>query len=301
VRFNGLDLNLLVALQALLDERSISRAALRLHLSQPAMSNALSRLRGYFEDELLVSNGRRMVLTPRAESLLQPVREVLMRIESTIAAQPVFDPATASRGFTLLVSDLTIAVFMPAFVEELHRLAPGLRIELVHQREAPQEVIERGDADLLFIPAQYVSPAHPSHAVYDETYVCVTWAGNTRIGESLSFDDYLAAGHVTAVFDGARTPAFDSWFLERYGVARRVEVTSPALGSLASLVVGTERIATVHRRLAERDRDRLPIRIWTPPIEIPKLVQMMQWHKYRDNDPALAWLRARAVSVGQRI
>src|SRR5216683_3038973 len=104
MRFNGLDLNLLVALNALLTERSINRAAERMFLSQSAMSNALARLRDYFDDELLVPMGRQMVFTPRAESLVEPVCEVLMRIESTIATQPKFEPATESHQFTLLVS-----------------------------------------------------------------------------------------------------------------------------------------------------------------------------------------------------
>lgn len=301
MRFNGLDLNLLVALQALLDARSITQAAERLNLSQPATSNALGRLREYFGDELLASSGRQMVLTPRAEGLRQPVREVLMRIETTIAANPIFDPRHADTLVKMLVSDLTIAIFMPSLIERLYREAPGLKIELLLIDENPVELIERGDADLLFIPGQYVSNAHPSAPVYEESYVCVTWEGNERIKSELTFDDYLEAGHVAALFGGARAPAFDSWFLERFGVSRQVEVTAPTLGALASLVVGTSRIATVHRRLAQRDIDRLPIRIWEPPIEIPRLVQTMQWHKYRNDDPLLSWLRAIVLDVGANL
>jgi LysR family nod box-dependent transcriptional activator len=302
MRFNKLDLNLLVALNALLTERSISRAALRVHLSQPAMSNALARLRSYFEDELLVPSGRQLILTPRAESLVEPVREVLMRIDSTIAARPSFDPASASRAFTLLVSDFTTTVFMPGFVEHLFHEAPGVRLNLRMQSSNPAELLEQGDADLLIIPAQYVSSEHPSLPLFEESYVCVTWTGNQRIGERLSFDNYLACGHVLANFAGTgHAPAFDSWFMERFGITRRVEVTAPTLAALPSLVVGTDRIATVHRRLAERMRHLLPIRIWEPPLEIPKLVQMLQWHKYRNNDMALTWLRNCAIEVGQSI
>ena len=302
MRFNKLDLNLLVALNALLTERNISRAAVRVHLSQPAMSNALARLRAYFEDELLVPSGRQLIWTPRAEALVEPVREVLMRIDSTIAAQPHFDPATASRAFTLLVSDFTTTVFVPALLERLYHEAPGVRIDLRMQYTNPAEILEQGDADLLIIPAQYASPDHPSQPLFEENYMCVTWTGNRHIQDKLSFDDYLAAGHVLANFSGAaQTPAFDGWFLERFGITRRVEVTAPTLAALPSLVVGTDRIATVHRRLAERVRHLLPIRIWEPPLEIPKLVQMLQWHKYRNNDLALAWLRNCALEVGAQI
>jgi len=302
MRFNKLDLNLLVALNALLTERSISRAAVRVHLSQPAMSNALARLRHYFDDELLVSSGRQLVLTPRAEALVEPVREVLMRIDSTIAAQPRFEPATATRTFTMLVSDFTTTVFIPALLERLFHEAPGVRLDLRMQSDLPAEALERGDADLLIIPSQYVSPEHPSQPLFDEDYLCVTWTGNTRIRDRLSFEDFLSCGHVVAHYSGAgRTPAFDGWFLERFGVTRRIEVSAPTLAALPNLVVGTDRIATVHRRLAERARSQLPIQIWEPPLEIPRLVQMLQWHKYRSNDLALTWLRNCAMEVGQAI
>jgi len=291
-----------VALNVLLIEKNISRAAERILLSQSAMSNALARLRSYFGDELLVPSGRQLILTPRAESLVEPVREVLMRIESTIAAQPQFDPSTASHTFTMLVSDFTTTVFVPALLERLFHEAPGVRLDLRMQNDRPAEMLEQGDADLLIIPSQYVSKDHPSLPLFEEDYLCVTWNGNTRIQDRLTFDDYLSCGHVVAHYSGVvRTPAFDGWFLERFGVTRRVEVTAPTLAALPSLVVGTDRIATVHRRLAERARHQLPIKIWEPPLEIPKLVQMLQWHKYRNNDLALRWLRNCAIDVGSHI
>ena len=162
MRFNKLDLNLLVALNALLTERSISRAAEKIHLSQPATSNALSRLRSYFEDELLVSSGRQLLLTPRAMALIEPVREVLMRIDSTIATQPDFSPLTEQRDVTLLASDFTTTVLVPRLLEVLHREAPGLRIHLRSQTQRPDEMLEQGKADFLIIPSQYLSKDHPS-------------------------------------------------------------------------------------------------------------------------------------------
>ncbi|SFB27695.1 DNA-binding transcriptional regulator, LysR family [Collimonas sp. OK607] len=301
MRFNGLDLNLLVALDALLKERSISRAAERLFLSQPAMSNSLARLRDYFNDPLLESSGRRMTLTPRGESLVGPVREVLMRIESTVAAQPTFNPATESRLFTLLVSDFTTTVLIPALVERVYREAPHIRLELKAQQENPASLIDRGDTDLLIVPSQYISEEHPSQPIFEEQYVCVTWEGNTRIRDQLTFDDYMSVGHIAGQYSGSRMPAFDSWFLERFDVKRRVEVTASTLAVLHRMVIGTDRIATVHRRLVERDIGSLPIRVWQPPMQIPKLIQMMQWHKHRTNDLALTWLRECIAEVGRMI
>jgi LysR family transcriptional regulator, nod-box dependent transcriptional activator len=302
MRFNGLDLNLLVTLNALLTERSINRAAERMFLSQSAMSNALARLRDYFDDELLVPMGRQMVFTPRAESLVEPVCEVLMRIESTIATQPKFEPATESHQFTLLVSDYTTTMLLPPLIQNLYREAPGVKLKLLAQQERPVSLIERGDADLLIIPSHYASEGHPSQPLFEEGFACVTWEGNTQIRNRLTMDDYLAAGHVVTQFGVAtRIPAFDGWFLEHQGITRRIEVTAPTFSVIPNLDVGTNRIATVHRRAAERERHRLPIRIWDVPIEIPRFVEVLQWHKQRSNDAALNWLRTCAIEVGSKI
>lgn len=302
MRFNKLDLNLLVALDALLAERNISRAGERVHLSQPAMSNALARLREYFADELLAAQGRQMVLTPRAVSLIEPVREVLMRIDSTITNPPVFDPAKATRTFVLLLSDFTTAVFVPAMLEALYKEARGIGIELRMLNDRPIEQLEQGDADLLIIPAQYVSPDHPSESLFEEQYLCVTWSGNSRIQEELTFNDYLECGHVVANYaTGQQRAAFDSWFLDRFGIKRHVEVSAPTMAALPRMVVGTDRIATVHKRLALQAEQILPIRLWQPPLEVPTLVQKLQWHRHRDADPALTWMRELALRVGKTI
>lgn len=298
MRFNKLDLNLLVALNALLTERNISRAAEKLYLSQPATSGALSRLRAYFNDELLVPAGRQLMLTQRAKELVDPVREVLMRIDTTIAAQPQFDPATESRVFTLLVSDYTSTVLIPTLLAELYREAPNLRIRLRNQAERPDEVLEQGEADFLVIPSQYLAKDHPSAALFEEDYLCVTWEGNSRVKERLTFDDYLACGHVIATFEHTNPlSTFDGWFMESFDVKRRVEVTAPTLSALPSMVIGTDRIATVHRRIALRAQATLPIKVWEPPPRIPRLVQMLQWHKHRSNDPAIRWIRDKIVTA----
>jgi DNA-binding transcriptional LysR family regulator len=300
MRFNKLDLNLLVALNALLAERNISRAAEKLYLSQPATSGALSRLRTYFNDELLVPSGRQLLLTPRAKELVEPVREVLMRIGTTIAAQPQFDPAAETRVFTLLVSDYTTAVLIPSLLAELYREAPNLRIRLRDQSDRATELLEQGEADFLVIPSQYTSKEHPSAALFEEDYLCVTWEGNTRVRERLTFDDYLACGHVIATFANHGTtslPTFDGWFMESFDVKRRVEVTAPTMIALPALVVGTDRIATVHRRIALHAQETLPVKVWEPPPRIPRLVQMLQWHKHRSNDPALNWIREKIIQT----
>lgn len=303
MRFNKLDLNLLVALDALLTERNISRAGLRIHLSQPATSNALARLRDYFQDELLIPQGRQLILSARAQELIEPVKEVLMRIDSTIATQPTFEPADAIRKFVLLISDYSASVYIPALIQRLYELAPGISLDLRLLDERPLEQLEKSEVDLLIIPAHYISDLHPSKPLFEEEYRCVTWKGNTRIQEQLTFDEYIDLGHVAGSYSvsSRKAPAFDSWFLERFGVKRRIEVSAPTLAALPQMVIGTNRIATVHRRIALQAEKTLPVNIWEPPIEIPTMVQRLQWHKHRENDPALQWLIQQAMSVGESI
>ena len=304
MRFKKLDLNLLVALDALLQERNISRAAERVNLSQPAMSNALGRLREYFGDELLIPVGRQMMLTPRAESLQQPVRDILLRVDSDVVAPAVFDPATSIRSFSMLVSDFTTTVFMPPLLRALYASAPQVQIHLEPQARTPHELLEEGEADFLIIPMQYVSSLHPCVPLFEDDYVVVSWDGHPTIRDSLSREQYLQAGHVVSSFGsgGSRNlPVLEGWFLEREGIARKIEVTASTMAALPSLVVGTARLATVHRRIAMHAQQHLPIRIWPTPMKIPKLVQMLQWNKVREADPGLRWIRDLCLEVGGKI
>lgn len=291
MRFKGLDLNLLVALDALLSRRSITQAAEAVFLSQSGMSGALARLREYFEDELLVLVGRSLVLTPLAETLAGPVREILLSIESNLITRPGFDPATDDRLYTLLVSELTLILLMPAVTQRLAREAPNAKLNVVSQSERTSESLERGDADLIIIPEQYLVPEHPAEKLHEEHYDCLVWTGNEHIGETLSLEQYLDTGHIAVQMGPGRIAAVDGWFLERHGVSRRVELITSSLIAPPALVIGTQRIATVHRRLAALSARYLPVRVLPAPIEIPALNQMVQWHKRRDNDPGLAWIR----------
>lgn len=290
MRFNRLDLNLLVALDAILVEGSVSRAAERTNLSQSAMSGALARLRDYFADELFVQVGRKLVRTPLAESLAEPVRDILMRVDATVAAVPIFDPAIADRRFSIIASDYMLAVLMDRVLARAYREAPGIAFQFFAPDRAV-EMVERGEVDLLMIPRQFALPDHPSELALEDSYTCVAWAQNPELGETLSLDQYLAMGHVASILGPSRMPTFEGWFLKEFGVSRKVEVVTYNLSSPPQLVIGTNRIATVHTRLARLHARHLPIRLLPPPVEFPKLLMVMQWHRYKSHDPGLGWLR----------
>jgi LysR family nod box-dependent transcriptional activator len=301
VRFNKLDLNLLVALDALLKERSVKRAAEALNLSPSAMSNSLAHLREYFDDDLLMLIGRKMELTPRAESLHGAVRDLLLRIDSTIAAAPAFDPRTSDRLFRIIASDYTQMVLGPALLSLAAHQRSTVRLEFALQIKQPQQLLERGEADLLIIPAGYTSPDHPHESLYRENFVCMVWRDGLLARGTLSFERYVGAEHVVMQPGDGRVDIFDGAFLKRCGVSRRVAVATYSFVALPVLLVGTDRVATVHERVARRLVSAWPLEIRPTPMPFDAMEQAMQWHKFRTKDPGLVWLRGLIAEAAGRI
>lgn len=297
MRFKKLDLNLLVALDVLLVERSITRAAKRLNLSQSATSGVLARLRDYFEDDLLTQVGRNMVLTPLAESLADPVRSVLLQIQSTIETKPDFIPEESNRHFRVISSDYPTSVLLSDVTRRLSLLAPKITVEIVTPAESPLEQLDRGEVDLLIMPEKFTMAEHPSEVLFEDTYSCVIWASNTLVKDTISLDQYMALGHVATLWGSQQQPSLEEWFLKSAGLSRRIEVSVGNFNALPHLVIGTNRIATMHTRLARLFANYLPLRILPPPIDMPTIVMKMQWHKFFDKDPAHIWFRNLLRSV----
>jgi DNA-binding transcriptional LysR family regulator len=286
------DLNLLVALDALLTERNVTRAGGRLNLSQSAMSGALARLRHYFRDELLVPVGRQMALTPVAETLVEPVRDILVRIRGTLGSKPQFEPLTATRHISLAVSDYVADILMADVLRRARLEAPYITFELRGVGRRATEDLESGELDFLISPDGYVSPSHPTEILFEDTYTCVAWAGNESIGSSLTLEEYLNAGHVVVNVAGGEAPGnYDEQFLRRSSFKRRVEVSVPTFSLAPHLVVGTGRLTTLTTRLAVKCAERLPLKLLPMPVAMPPMMEMLQWHRVHDYDPASQWFR----------
>ncbi|MFV3126941.1 LysR family transcriptional regulator [Niveispirillum sp. KHB5.9] len=291
MRFQKLDLNLLVVLDVLLEERSVSRAAHRLNLSQSAVSGNLARLREFFDDDILAQIGRSMVPTPLAESLAVPVRDILMQIQSTIETKPSFDPATATRTIRMHASDYVTEVLLARVIREARRLAPGIKVEIDGMDDLVLERLSRGQVDFLVTPDNFTHPDHPKEMLFTDTHVVVTWKDNTKLGDTISFEQYMEMGHVLVRFGMKRAPSFDQWFLDRYGYSRNAELFVADFTTVPNMLIGTDLVATMHERLARLYVDRLPLRILPLPIEFPVLTEMVQWHRHFQRDPALVWFR----------
>ncbi|MBU6267020.1 MAG: LysR family transcriptional regulator [Sphingomonadales bacterium] len=290
MRFQRLDLNLLVALDALLTEKSVSLAADRLCLSQSATSSALGRLREYFGDELLVVKGRAMILTARAEELIEPVRAVLEQIRTTIAIAPPFEPATCDRQVRIMASDYATQVLLAGAIAMLAKEAPQMRFEIQPMESNPVESIERGLIDLLVTIDIAISADHPSQLLFEDDYVVIGAAENPDMQGEISRETYFALGHVTHRFARSRMPAFEEWFVRRQKQQRRIEVVAPSFLSIPGLVVGTNRIATMHRRLATQVVRNMPLVMREVPLTIPPIRQAAQWHLTNNNDRSLRWV-----------
>lgn len=298
MRFKGLDLNLLVALDVLLTEKNVSRAADKLFLSQSATSGALARLREYFGDELLIQVGRKMVLTPRALALAGKVRAALVQIDGTIIQAPEFDPATVVRTVRIVASDfITIAVMKDA-IRRIGASAPGLTIVIEPPADAPSELIERGEVDILAMPEVFLSPNHPSEPFFTDGYVAVCWSGSAAYGETLTTDEFYEARHATVMFR-SHQPSYETWFLKNRGLERKIAAVAGSFAALPFLIEGTDNLALMHRSLAETFAKLMPLRIMPSPVEIPELVECLQWHAYSEGDECLAWVREQIkASVG---
>ncbi|PXW97517.1 LysR family transcriptional regulator [Sphaerotilus hippei] len=299
MRLGHFDLNLFVTLDALLDTRSVSRAGERLHIGASATSSALARLREHFGDELLVQVGRRMELTPLAQNLREPVRDLLLRSQATLAAKADFDATREQRRFVFNASDYATTVLLTPLAQRLETEAPGISMDVVSLGDSNLQRLERGEVDFALYPERNASDQHPMQQLMSESYTCVVWTGHRLPAQGLSFEHYMASRHVAAQFGDQRVATFESWFLSTHGVAREVVVTASTFNSLPPLVVGTQRIATMHTRLARMYARILPIRLLPPPFEIPPLHLVMQWNRHNTQDAAHAWLRQQLIAVAQ--
>ncbi|HWJ35574.1 MAG TPA: LysR family transcriptional regulator [Steroidobacteraceae bacterium] len=299
MRYHKLDLNLLTALKALLAEKNVTRAGQSVHVTQSAMSGILARLRDYFGDSLIVQVGRKMELTPLAESLVEPVNDVLLRIDATIATRPEFDPLTTRRHFSVVASDYSINVLLLDVLRRVHRDAPGMSLEFRTPSESAPAELEAGEVDFIVNPESQNSPVQSGAILFEDSYLIVVDADNSEVGDTIGIDQYLELRHVAFKSGKFGLPQFETWMANRYGDERLVEVIAHSFYLLPRLVLGTSRIATMHTRLAKQLAGSLAVRLVKPAFEIPRLIEVLQWHKYRDLDPGSMWLRD-AIIAGAR-
>ncbi|WP_315778574.1 MULTISPECIES: LysR family transcriptional regulator [unclassified Bradyrhizobium] len=292
MRLDRFDLNLLVALDVLLDERNVTRAADRLRLGQSATSAALARLREFFADELLTPVGRQFELTPLAQALVEPVKDTLIRARAAISTKPDFDPAKVNRTFRICASDYVTYVLVSRVAIELARRAAGFQLEISHLPKHVEQVFQLGDIDLMILPELYASRIpHPQMHLLSDDHVCLMDQARKLRRGRLTEDDYFAAGHVSVRLGEPGTHSFEELFFPRAGRQRNVASTVDSFCVLPKMLCGTDRIATVHRLLAQDLARHYAVKYVDFPFEIPKLKESMIWPSFRDQDPSHRFLR----------
>ncbi|HEX4791258.1 MAG TPA: LysR family transcriptional regulator [Actinospica sp.] len=286
----GIDLNLLVALGALLEHRNLTRAGLRIGLSQPAMSAALSRLRRHFGDELLERDGRGYRLTPLGAQLLPTVQEALRQMEATMDRSPEFDPEASDREFSIAASDYTVSILADPLLRRVKQAAPGIRLEL-HPIPIDMSFSAHGIVkhDVVVGPAGYDFPGRRLE-LFRDRFVCVVDPSNPRLRDGgLSLADLSELPHAVPTF-GHEQPTPADRMLDSLGIQRHVQVTVVGWLTVPFVVAGTGLIAIVPERLARRVADTVRLAIVEPPFGQVDLIETAHWHPSRGADPAVRWL-----------
>lgn len=291
--------NLLVALDLLLAEASVTRAAERQGVTPSAMSHSLRALRELFDDPLLARDGRGMVPTPLAEQLRGPLRRALRDLERAVSGGLQFDPAVAERGFVILAPDFISTLLLPGIARVLVDEAPAIDVEFrpVRRRGPSLGLIDaaalvEGDVDLVVAALVDDLPALRSRALYPERFVCLVRDDHPAIANGLDLERYAAAPQVLITISDERTPSLVDAALAEHGLTRRIAVRTRYFLSAALLVAETDLLLTCPLQLARYAAARLPVRIMEPPLDLPRYHEYMSWHPRFDGDPALRWLRA---------
>jgi LysR family transcriptional regulator, nod-box dependent transcriptional activator len=291
MRLDNFDLNLLVALHALLEECNVTRAAERLHLSQPAMSAALRRLRLAFNDDILVAHGKTMVPTSHAQSLAPIVAQALVSMQSLVSSSTVFDPKMSQRLFRIAASDYISTVLISPLLAELETDAPSVRLEIAAVSVDSLPMLERGMIDFMITPEQFLSPTHPKQLLFEERHVVVGWKDNPVFGKPLTERAYYSCGHVAVEIAGR--PSFAEERLKLGGDRRRIEVVASSFTMVPWMLPKTRRLGVMHERLAQAMLPILPLAVAPLPFTMAPMREMIQFHNARTSDGGLQWMLQR--------
>ncbi|GAC1629482.1 MAG: LysR family transcriptional regulator [Nevskia sp.] len=300
MQLQDIDLNLLVVFHRLLGERRVSRVAETLGLTQPAVSNALARLRRLFGDELFLRSSQGMVPTPFAEQLAEPVAYALGLLHSAVNQRLSFDPATSTRSFTIGMTDIGEIYFLPQLMETLQRLAPGLSISTVRNTAVNlRDEMEAGHVDLALGLLPQLKGGFFQRRLFRQRYVCLLREGHRLDKRRLSLKEFSAAEHVVVMSAGTGHGRIDE-LMERNGIARRVRLRVPHFVAIGHILASSDMIATVPERLAERLAGPFGLVQIALPFALPDIAINLFWHAKVHKDPANQWLREQLLAQHAR-
>ncbi len=303
MNLRNVDLNLLVALDALLTERSVSRAGRRIGLSQSAMSAALARLRLVFRDPLLVRSGRNLALTRCAEGLIIPMREILGRIDQTISERPQFNPRTDARSFSISASDYATVVLLVPFVRTLVVEAPNITVHILPRFRDVAHVLKTDQADMVIEPRElFADPRFPSQFLFSDRWLCAVDANNPYVrNDRLTMKQYLELPHLVYGIGIDRQLNLADQYVGRLGIRRRIDVTVESFLLVPFLLEGTPMVSLMLERAARRLAGITNVRTLKPPLKLPDIHEALHWHPRHTSDPGHRWFRERLRAVASEL
>ena len=297
----AVNLNLLVALDALLHEASVTRAAARVGVTQGAMSQSLAQLRGIFDDRLLVRGGRGMTRTPRARSLAPRVRRALGEVSRVFEGPDTFDPATAERELTIAGQDVGAFLVAPELTKRLAALAPRVRLRWVPvgDRRSLDERLETRELDLAVDVSFGAKAGIEEMQLEHSDFLSVVRADHPRLKRRrrIGWKDFSAIPHVVVSAGGPGMKSPVDRALEAVGRSRRVGLRVPFFMAAPFVLLDTDYLWNTSRTIAERCAKRLPLRILEPPLRIPGPRVVLKWHARYHDDPSHRWLRSQLAAV----
>ena len=301
MKLRSIDLNLLAVFDAIAAEGNLSRAAKKLGMSQPAMSNALARLREVVDDPLFVRTGRGMEPTPRARLIAEPIRQALDLIQNSLRLDNAFDYASSRRTFTVAVEDYGEAVIMPRFMEWLSRVAPGVRVRI---RPEPGNALlaemKRGAIDMAMEYHRTQDEDFRVQPLMEETLVSMVRQGHPLVGDNLSLEQYVTLAHVVIEPRSPRGPLVDRE-LKKLGLSRDIALQVPHFLSMPLIVRTTDFICTLPLRMARVYAEHFRLKVLKPPIDFPAIPVYLIWSKSLDADPGHQWFRNAFHNLCQRL
>nr|WP_286174053.1 LysR family transcriptional regulator [Rhodobacter sp. NTK016B] len=296
---NRLDMNLIIALEAILRLRSVTAAAGELNLTQPAVSQALRRLREHFDDPIVSLAGRRMRPTEFGEQLFVAATQLLNETRHFSQMRPGFDPASTERKFSIIASDFVLKVLFAPLLPVLAREAPGVTLQMV-PIDAPSDArFQRGEVDFAVIPDRFLYDGHPHRLLFTDDFVCVLSEDHPDIADSMSAETYLSLRHVITEFGGTwRGSHFEQWALDT-AIELNVACSVPSFAMLADCLVGTPYVATMHRSLWNSLPPGTGLRAVPHPLPVPRISENLQWHEIREFDSSVRWFRDLVIRVAR--
>ncbi|MFF3177735.1 LysR family transcriptional regulator [Streptomyces sp. NPDC057900] len=295
-----LDLNLLTSLDALLEEGSVAGAAARLHVTPPAMSRSLGRIRKATGDQILVRTGRTMVPTAHALAIRAQVHDLVQQAQLLLSSEQDVDLTTLDRVFTVRWHDALTAACGPALITAVHRQAPGVRLRLLAEPGSDTPELRRGEIDLESSSSRPTLPGIRSRLVGEDRLVVAVRAGHPLAEGSVSARRYAAAEHITVSRRGHLSDPIDEALAEQ-GLERRVVAAGLTVTTALQLALQSDLVVTLADAVTRAARDRLGLLTLPLPVEMPAIPLHLVWHQRYDNDHAHTWLREQATGTIQAL